>query len=186
MSKKNKSELPTSWSEKMLEGFIDYCLTPLGPTPGQISFFIMEKQTHIDFSLNESKDESISYIGLLSQKKLENVYFSLSSVWPTSKEQKGCMGYLKLLNGRAYDSYTPVPMIRGFIRRGLGFFETINNLLRDAKIFGWKYPIGLNIQIIIPKHINTGNILSTKLGIKEVRFYQKLSVFDRNDFLKHL
>ena len=185
MYKKNKSEVQTTWSEKMLEFFIDSYLSRFSGLGG-IPYLIMGKISNINISIKEGKYESIGYIGILPRKELWDVYFSFAvdnAGSPPSEEHEDCIGYLELINGIAEDFETPVPMIRGFIKRGLGFFETINGLLRDAKIFGWEHPIGFSIRIVNSsgKSINTGNILGTEFGIKKVEFYQNLNVFERDE-----
>jgi hypothetical protein len=129
MFKKNRSEIQTIWSEKMLREFIDNFLSPLSGSPGRIPFLIAEKETHIHFSENKTKDESLGYYGILPPKGLENVQFFLSEEWPSSKEHKGSIGYLELLNGVTKDLHSPGPIIRGFIKTDLGFFETFRTLI---------------------------------------------------------
>jgi hypothetical protein len=188
MFKKNKPEIQTTWSEKMLEGFIKQFFNPDRSFSPVIPFIIMEKYTNINFNINQSRDESISYRGIIPVKGLENIYFFLSTDWPTSKEHKGCIGYLELVNGKL-DLEWPVPMIRGFIKRGLDFFTTVNLILRDAKIFGWKHPIGLHITIFDDSgtlNFDFNNILGTELGIESVIFYQKLKIFEQDDTKKFI
>jgi hypothetical protein len=188
MFKKNKPEIQTTWSEKMLEGFIKQFFNPDRSFSPVIPFIIMEKITAIDFNINQLKDESIIYRGIIPVKGLEYIYFFLSTDWPTSKKHKGCIGYLELVNGKT-DLEWPVPMIRGFIRRGLGFFTTVNLLLRDSEIFAWKHPIGLHIQIFDDSgtlNFDSNNIIETELGIESVQFYQKLKVFEQDDTKKFI
>jgi hypothetical protein len=180
-------EIPTVWSEEMLNKFIDLCLHRLSAWPGRIPIFITDKSTHITISHDNSKEESIGYQGILAIKGLEGVNFFINSDWASSNEHKDHIGYIELLDGVADDLETPVPMIRGSIKRNFSFWESIDIMSRDAKIFGWNNPIGLNIHIppSYCGHFNSGNILRTELGIQTVEFRQNLTVFERDD-IKYL
>jgi hypothetical protein len=198
MIKKNKSQNRSVWSGEMIKEFLDI-IVPGSLTP--ILFHVQEKKTQITFESNKSKYiiES-SYIGVLVRNGLDDVYFSLnsynegledayfSSAMYVEGEQdyQNYMGYFELLNGIIYDEGRKVPMIRGFIKHDVGFFETVDSLIRDSIIFNQKTPIlleiypakshGSIISYFKTGEINTDDIFYKKIFIESIEVSQKLSV----------
>lgn len=208
MFRKNSDVTRTTWSEEMLKEFLD-SFGANSPSPGQIPFLVKRKDKTINIKTNRSKlDISVSYYGILARQGLDDVYLSLVNE-PELKDisSKGeirdldfsryyseeehdfetCIGYMELLNGIVLrEGRQPVPMIRGFIKQDAGFFEVIDNLISETKIFNQKIPIILQIQILFwpdfyktyfkTGEINTTNIFYQKMAIKSIEVSQSFDL----------
>ena len=143
----------------MLKEFLD----GIGPDSlSTIWFLVHEKKTQISFKSNKQKhDISFGYIGTIAKYELDDVYFSLISSKQDlndlhfsdmtyeegEEEYQNCVGYLELLNGISDDLSRKVPMIRGFIKHDMGLFETVDNMMRDTRIFNQKMPLFLELHL---------------------------------------
>jgi hypothetical protein len=174
--KKHNSLHQATWSKTMLKEFLDHFNTEIPQTIG-VPLNIKERVTVIDFNTNEPTFKSVYYRGFLAIKKLENVYFSLSTWDEETKEYQHFIGFLELLNGTTFEEGLKVPMIRGFIKSDLKLFETVDILIRDAKIFNSNNPIILNIHVEhkFLSYANTENLLNNKIGIRNIEVHQRLS-----------
>ncbi len=178
MFKKKEKTKEYTWSKRMLKKFIG-SIDIGSALPGELPLYIRERVTEISFKSNESIEKHTSYIGFLARSGLENIYFSLSYDEEGTKENQNFIGYLEVLNGVS-DQDEPVPMIRGFIKH-IEFFDTVDVLLRDVKIFDPNDPsiiLKIHIDTKILSNINTGNIFNTKIGIRHINIYRLFTIVE--------
>ncbi len=181
MFNKNKEQYQSTWSLSMLEELINYFRHPL--QPGEISFLIKERETSISFDVTTIK-ELISYSGGIAYKDLENVYFALSS-WEHQDLTEGYlnfMGYIEILNGISSQKRENVPMIRGFIKKGFSFFESVNKLLIESKLFNKRMALSITVDLSGIAKIPTEDLFdmisaerTIKLPIERVDVFQRVS-----------
>ncbi|MFZ3136191.1 MAG: hypothetical protein WA126_02230 [Thermodesulfovibrionales bacterium] len=178
---KNKKQRQSTWSLSMIEELKKYLLYDV--IPGQISFFIKERETLISLNVTTA-EENISYLGFIPYKPLEDIYFALST-WERedlTEEYQNYMGYIEILNGRVLRSGEHVPMIRGFIKKGFSFFESLNKMLIESRRFS--NVMGLDIVVDFSRIDNIPaeeifNMIcdkkTIKLPIKRVDVFQRMS-----------
>ena len=91
---------------------------------------------------------------------------------------------VEILNGISSRDQEHVPMIRGFIKKGFSFFESLNKMLIESRRFS--NVMGLDIVVDFSRienvpaeeifnMISAEGILNIKLPIKEIEFRQRLS-----------
>lgn len=180
---KNKKQHQSTWSLSMFKELKNYLSNSL--IPGEMSFFIKERETSISINVT-TLEEIISYRGFIPYKPLEDVYFALSS-WERedlTEEYQNYMGYIEILNGISSQDQEHVPMIRGFIKKGFSFFESLNKMLIESRRFS--NVMGLDIVVDFSRidnvptedifnMISSEGILNIKLPIKEIEFRQRIS-----------
>ncbi|MDP3296693.1 MAG: hypothetical protein Q8N09_03735 [Thermodesulfovibrionia bacterium] len=179
---KNKKQHQSTWSLSMLEELKNYL--SYGLIPGEISFFIKERETSISINVT-TLEEIITYRGFIPYRPLEDVYFALSS-WECedlTEDYRNYMGYIEILNGISSPNQEHVPMIRGFIKKDFSFFESVNKMLIESRQF--KNRMGLDIIVDFSRidnvptqeifnMISAERILNIKLPIKEIEFRQRI------------
>lgn len=171
---KNKKQHQSTWSLSMLEELKNYL--SYGLIPGEISFFIKERESSISLNVTTA-EEHISYRGFIPYKPLEDIFFALSS-WERedlTEEYQNYMGYIEILNGISSRDQEHVPMIRGFIKKGFSFFESLNKMLIESRRFSNVMGLDIVVDFSRIKNVPAEGILNIKLPIKEIEFRQRLS-----------
>lgn len=178
---KNKEQYQSTWSLSMLEELTNHFRYSLRPE--EILFLIKGRETSISFDVT-SIEEVISYRGGIAYKDLEDVYFALSS-WERedlTEEYQNYMGYIEILNGISSQKQEHVPMIRGFIKKGFSFFESVNKLLIESKLFNNRMALSISVDFSCISNIPTVDIFNMicaertiKLPIKRVDVFQGVS-----------
>jgi len=174
----NKKDNPreTTWSDVLLKEFLS-SINSMTAVSGELSLYIRKRVTEIKFNSNESIDRHIGYKGFLAYPGLEDVYFALSYDKEETMNNQKFIGHLEILNGIS-DQDEPVPMIRGFIKY-IEFFDTIDNVIRDVKMFDPRDPrIILNIHIDRSElhHIKPEYLFNIKIGIEFVNIYRPFNI----------
>jgi hypothetical protein len=139
-----------------------------------IPFAITTKETSASFGSDAS--EWFSYGGFIPHEGLDDVYFAITSSDSVEDEYRGYLGYIEVLNGSIdkhwqVDDFREknVPMIRGFIRKGSFFFETVNKMLTESKIFNSKISATLDIDDLQHfQSLQAEELLGQKLLIKSI------------------
>jgi hypothetical protein len=105
------------------------------------------------------------------------VVFGLSTADGTLEEYQNSIGYIEILNGNIEPEFTSVPMIRGFIIKDIGFFETVNKILIESKTLHANK--SLTLQVLVDssplKDVPSEKLLNMKLSIKRVSLFQRVS-----------
>lgn len=168
---KKKASVPTTWSEVMLKEFLDHIYAE-GMVFDIIPLLITEKSTSIYFYSDEPTSKSMWLGGFLSIKGLEDVRFGLNPWEEETENSQKLLGYIELINGSTERGL--VPLIRGFIKPSIELFETVDVLIRDARIFKSNDPIILNIHVDNKDlaSINTADLLNKKIGITGIEIEQ--------------
>jgi hypothetical protein len=170
MSKRKKKESPSAWSIDMLEEFRDHLVNSLLP---YIRFVIKERVNRIYLTNTLHKYHSY-FIGELAG--FEDVYCGLSSLDNLIEEYRDYMGYIEILNGNS-ERDEPVPMVRGFIKKDITFFESVSKMAIESRLLNpnnlMNLIIGVNPSGL--KNIPAENILNIKLPITTIEIAQLLS-----------
>lgn len=94
------------------------------------------------------------------------------------------MGYIEILNGISISSSNRehVPMIRGFIKKGFSFFESVNKLLIESKLFNKRMALSITVDLSGIAKIPTEDLFdmicakrTIKLPIESVDVFQRVS-----------
>jgi hypothetical protein len=88
------------------------------------------------------------------------------------------MVYIEILNGNL-EGGEYVPLIRGFIKKDIAFFESVSKMAIESRILNQKRLIALNISVDASnlKDIPAESMLNIKLPIRSV------SIFRRDSFV---
>lgn len=180
MFKKNKEELPTTWSPDMLKNYhelLKYNIT------GEICFGILEK--HNLKSFGSIRTERFSYRGFIPISGLDKICVGLNPMESSVEEYQDYIGYIEILNGTD-DDMSPLPLMRVFVKEDSGIFESVNQMLIESKIFNSK--MFLNLFIYFDRReLLTDNppeeMLNKKLPIKRIEISQTLSCFEWSDVM---
>ncbi|MDO8283284.1 MAG: hypothetical protein Q7U10_11805 [Thermodesulfovibrionia bacterium] len=182
---KNKKQHQSTWSLSMIEELKKYL--SYGLQPGEILFLIKERETSISFNVTTIEEHTI-YRGGIPYKDLEDIYVGLST-WENEdlkEEYQNYLGYIEILNGVSFlkQEEKNVPMIRGFIKKDFSFFESINKMLIESRLFNKQLALSVIIDFSgidnIPSDeiyntICAERILNIKLPIKEIEITQRVS-----------
>lgn len=178
---KSKKQRQSTWSLSMIEELKNYLFYDV--IPGQISFFIKERETLISLNVTTA-EENISYRGFIPYKPLEDIYFAIST-WENedlTEEYQNYMGYIEILNGRDLRIEEDVPMIRGFIKKGFSFFEYLNKMLIESRRFSNVMGLYIVVDFSRIRNIPAEKIFNMicdketiKLPIKSVDVIQRMS-----------
>ena len=168
MLKTDKKERQSTWSTDMLKEFRDELLYSAF---GDVSFVIKEKLASISFT-NTSEEHRISFLGGLIG--FEDVYIGLNALESSTEEYRDYMGYIEILNG-TLGIGEPVPLIRGFIKKDIAFFESVSKMAIESRILNPKMLITLDINVDATnlEDIPVESMLNIKLRIKSVSIYQR-------------
>ena len=171
MSKKKKKERQSTWSIHMLKEFRDHLLYSVS---GDFKFVIKEKSTWVSLT-NMSEKHCISFLGELIG--FEDVYFGLNALESSTEEYRDYMGYIEILNGNL-EGGESVPLIRGFIKKDIAFFESVSKMAIESRILNQKRLIALNISVDASnlKDIPAESMLNIKLPIRSVSIFQRDSL----------
>jgi hypothetical protein len=177
---KSKKQYQSTWSLSMLEALKNFSDLPIP----EIFFNVKERETSISFDVT-TVEESICYLGGVANQGLEDVYFGLSSWWERedlTEEYQNYMGYIEILNGTSSLMGEHVPMIRGFIKNEFSFFESVNKLLIESKLFNKRITLIITVDMYGIFNIPTEDIFNMicdkktiKLPIKRVDVSQRIS-----------
>ncbi len=171
MSKK-KNQRQETWSTDMLKEFINLLLYMPGP---EINFVIKERVNWITLTNISAEYHSSFRGGLLGFK---DVYCGLSSLDSLPEEYQDYMGYIEILNGMSEDG-EPVPLIRGFIKKDITFFESVSKMVIESRILNSNELMVLGIRVNVSEFKKDAppaeNILNMKLPIESIQIFKRIS-----------
>jgi len=171
MLKKKKRGRQETWSIDMLKEFRDHLVYL--PVP-EFCFLIKERVNWI--TVTNISEEHNSYF-LCRLLGYEDVYCGLSSLDSLPEEYQDYVGYIEILNGRSEDG-EPVPLIRGFIKKGITFFESVSKMVIESRILNSNKLVALKIRVDgsgLKEDTRPENILNMKLPIKSIEISRRVS-----------
>jgi hypothetical protein len=83
------------------------------------------------------------------------------------------------LNGKSNED-VDVPMIKGFIKKDISFFESISKLAVESRMLNSNKLIALGIRVDVSglkENTPTENILNMKLPIKSIQISNRISLY---------
>jgi hypothetical protein len=167
MSKKKKKERRSAWSIDMLEKFRDLLVKRLDYP---LICFNIKGRVIVTSLTNMSLKYRIHFLG--ESKEFEDVSFGLNPLDSSTEEYRDYLGYIDILNGESE------PLMRGFIKKNMAFFESVSKMAIESKILNSKKLITVSIEIDVSglsdlKDIPVENILNMKLPIKSISVAQQ-------------
>ena len=170
MSKKKKKEHQSTWSIDMLEEFRNHLVNRLIPW---ICFVLKERVNWIYLTNTSKKYHTYLLCELVG---FEDVYSGLSPLESSTEEYRDYLGYIEILNGNSEEN-EPVPMIRGYIKQDIAFFESLSKMAIESRLLNPNNLLALTIQVDPSglKSIPAENILNMKLPIINIEISQRLS-----------
>jgi len=173
MLKEKKKERQSTWSIDMLKDFKQFLVYSTSP---ELHFIIEEGDYWITYT-NMSEQRYSSFVGELFG--FEDVYCALSSSGNLAEEYRDYMGYIEILNGKSNEGLD-VPMIKGFIKKDISFFESISKLAIESRMLNSNKLIALGIRVDVSGlkgNTPTENILNMKLPITSIQISNRISLY---------
>lgn len=173
MLKEKKKEGQTTWSIDMLKDFKEFLVYSRSP---ELHFIIREGNYWITYT-NMSEERYSSFVGELFG--FEDVYCDLSSSGNLGEEYREYMGYIEISNGKSNEG-VDVPMMKGFIKKDISFFESISKLAIESRMLDSDKLITLGIRVDVSglkENTPTENILNMKLPIKSIQISNRISLY---------
>jgi hypothetical protein len=175
-----------TWSVDMLKELYDHLCNQILP---KIPFGVIEKRISTSFNSDTQREDHISYIGFIPILGLDDIYFGISSV-DLIEVHENYIGFIEILNG-IFDisdiNRSQVPMIRGFIKNNIGFFEYINNIIVESMICNSRLFLTLSISlgdILSLRNKPADELLNKRLPIESIHVEKTISFSEWDDVLK--
>jgi len=174
MSEKKKYQPQETWSIDMLQHFKDSLVNSLLP---EIYLVLKRVERHM-YLTNTSKNYHSGCLCELVGFEFKNVGFGLNPLDSSAEEYRDYLGYIEILDG--YAEGEPAPIMRGFIKQDVTFFESLCKMAIECRLLNPKSLVALTINLDPSairdlKNTPTEKILNMKLPIRSIEISHELS-----------